>query len=327
MGLSAPKLALALLLTAPLNAFAWDCRSVPGVVGPEDVVIDRDEGLAYVSSFDKRHLKLQGALYVYDLDASDPRAERVETNYPDSFHPLGASLFKGDGRTTLFVVNRLSEKASRIERFDVAGRRLRYLGPATAAPLRNVNEVWALDDGRFLATRDHNAPTLAASLLSDLFRIRGGSVIEGDADGFRERARGIGYANGLALSEDGRTAFVSATIESALHVYDVDEAGAWHRRRKIRLPGLPDNIDRSPDGSLVVALHKNMWAYGAHAVSARMLSPGRVVEIRDPAGPSPRVKTILDLPGKVLSGSSSAALRGDDLLVGSVFSDLLHCRR
>src|SRR5690606_23538549 len=47
-------LAAAGYFTGIRQEIAADCRAIPAVPGPEDIVIDRERGIAYVSAYDRR---------------------------------------------------------------------------------------------------------------------------------------------------------------------------------------------------------------------------------------------------------------------------------
>lgn len=76
-------------------------------------------------------------------------------------------------------------------------------------------------------------------------------------------AHGFSFANGIALSADGRSLFVSETgryrvwkIDSNAHDIDVDRSGAQATVLLDNLPGYPDNLMRGRDGRLWVGLFK-----------------------------------------------------------------------
>jgi Entner-Doudoroff aldolase len=75
----------------------------------------------------------------------------------------------------------------------------------------------------------------------------------------RRVADGLGVANGMAFSQDGRTLFVIDTLSRTLLAYDADlERGVLGEPRVITdflgIPGKPDGMAMSPDGRLWVAM-------------------------------------------------------------------------
>lgn len=101
-------------------------------------------------------------------------------------------------------------------------------------------------------------------------------------------AEGLGVANGMAFSADGRTLFVIDTLSRTLLAYPADiEAGTLEEPRVITdflgIPGKPDGMAMSPDGRLWVA----MW--GGYAVLE--LAPNGAV-LRSVPVPAPHVGSL-----------------------------------
>ena len=119
---------------------------------PEDITIDHDTGIAYISSLDHRafqkadgndhqELAKPGAIFRYNIDAGGPfekmdvflQGSTSEFSANDIF-PHGISLFSiAEGELQLFVVNKQigktpngNEKADVVDIFDVEGKILRH---------------------------------------------------------------------------------------------------------------------------------------------------------------------------------------------------------
>ena len=57
--------------------FEGRCQPVGGMPGPEDITVDPESGVAYISSTDRRALRAgkvtEGAIYALDLESPEPR--------------------------------------------------------------------------------------------------------------------------------------------------------------------------------------------------------------------------------------------------------------
>jgi sugar lactone lactonase YvrE len=112
-----------------------------------------------------------------------------------------------------------------------------------------ANAVVPLADGGMLVSSFHDPQDRDAWNRMDRGE-RTGGVWEWHADGgWRQLATGgIPGANGIELSADGRTLYVSAWASSQLWIID-RASGAL---RVVPLDFRPDNIHRAPDGTLLV---------------------------------------------------------------------------
>ncbi len=92
--------------------------------------------------------------------------------------------------------------------------------------------------------------------LEDYLKLRRSNVVFYDGSRFSEAASGIGYANGVNVSPDGKTIYLCAVTELALHVYDRDPAsGKLLLREKIKLGTGVDNIEKDEAGGLWIGAH------------------------------------------------------------------------
>lgn len=313
------------------------CETLAAVAGPEDIEIDRERGLAFVSGVDRRALfggstGVRGGIYVVDLKA--PRSEwalrPVTANEPADFKPHGLSLHIGaDGARRLFVVNHPAGGHT-VEIFDVAADGMLSHAKTIADPLLvSPNDVVAVGEETFYATNDHGTSDRTAQRLGDLLLLRNGDVVYYDGAAMRVVADRLLLANGINASADRKTVYVAETLGTALHVYARDPAtGDLGQRDYISLGTGLDNIDVEPDGSLLIAAHPNMMAFLGHASDPKALSPSQVVRVVPGAAGGGKAGTIYLNRGGEMSGSSVAAGYGDIMLVGEVFeSKILVCQQ
>jgi sugar lactone lactonase YvrE len=139
-------------------------------------------------------------------------------------------------------------------------------------PIRFANSLVVAPDGTayFTDASGRFAPadwggTYEASVLDILEQAATGRVLAYDpvTHSTRVVAQGFSFANGIALSADGRSLFVSETgryriwkLDAAARGIDVQRATPQARVLLDNLPGYPDNLMRGRDGRLWVGLFK-----------------------------------------------------------------------
>jgi len=98
--------------------------------------------------------------------------------------------------------------------------------------------------------------TFEASVLDILEQSSTGRVLAYDPASGKTRvlASGLSFANGIALSADGRTLFVNET--GCYRIWKIDAASGQRAILFDNLPGYPDNLMRGRDGKIWVGLVK-----------------------------------------------------------------------
>lgn len=305
-------LAAAILLGAGLSisvASAQTCRPLAlidtdtgaEIVGAEDIALDREAGVAYVSAYDRWAVEdalsdgaeaiPQGGLYAVPL--GDLRSAGASLAVRDlardfkrswDFRPHGIALFvEAAGARYLFAVNRVYRRAAdgdwvmrpRIERFRLADGALSHLGSGEDASLCTPNDLAAASPSRVLVSNDHGACGGWGRFWENVTGRRGAQVwqvVFGDGEGEAARvslaAGGIGFANGLALGGgDDPRLYVAATREQAIRVYRLGDLDAGLPTEPVAVypvEGGPDNLTWAADGRLIAALHPSLFRLGLY---------------------------------------------------------------
>lgn len=354
-------------LVSPHQVLANHCRPVPvvtadagiPVVGMEDIAIDAEHGVAYLSAYDRGRSRaaakaadpaatgiLRLSLDAIDRDPDGRTPLRVENLSREwegaaTFRPHGISLFRDDeGGRTLFVVNHRDEAgggAKAIEVFDIDGERLVHRGAAGTiedAGLCSPNDIAALDHERFLVTLDRGGCSRWQRLAEDVLSLPRAGVAYYDGNTLKPVADGILFANGIVTGSSDSDAsagkvFVAATREKAIRVYDAAallSATAPLREPLMRLPldSGPDNLSWGPDGRLIAAVHPDLFRLalflkGLFGVSA---APSRLVAL-EPAGLDSEPEILFEDDGLRLSAATVGVVEDGRLLIGSVAGDRL----
>jgi len=219
-------------------------------------------------------------------------------------------------------------------------------------PIRFADAVVVAADGRifFSDASTRFAPaswggTFEASVLDIMEQSASGRVFEYDPAraSLRIVARGISFANGLALSADGRQLLVVETgryrvwrIDTTAQALDVREPSAQASVLLDNLPGYPDNLMRGLDGriwlgftkprsavvdamapypflrKLTMRLPRALWpvppAYG-HVIA--FTEDGRIVaDLQDPAGGYAGTTAVTESRGRLYIQSLQADTLG-----------------
>lgn len=302
------------------HRFDGTCRKVEGVQGPEDIALDRAAGIAWISAIEGE----SAGIYSFALNdpAAVPQRSVMEGIAP--FPPLGISLWTGtSGNRRLFVINRRDHS---VELFDVAGpTRLIHVRSIVDPLIRNPNDITAEGADSFYVSNTHRTTLDSPWRLPEmLLRLPLGNVVHFNGETAEVVATGIAYANGNALSPDGKTFYVSSASTSEVYRFNRSEDGRLDPIDTISTPGLADNIDIAEDGSLTVGLHPKSLDALAHLSGRAVTAPSRVVRIIP--GAEPVIEVIYDDPGEALSAASVAPVIGTRMLIGAIRDDhLLDC--
>ncbi len=312
--------------------FAGTCQTIRGVVGAEDITIHPLTGMAYISVCDRRALMegkgAGGGIYAYDLNAVDPKPVLLTSGPGPDFQPHGISLYVGpDTNDALFVINH-SGGTHKVEIYDLAAEGLVHRKTILDQALVSPNDIAAVDRDRFYASNDHRYTDGIFKTLEDYLKLPLANIVYYNGNRFHEAAGGIGYANGINVSPDGRILYVAETTGMTLKVYGRDtESGALTFREEIKFNTGLDNIEVGPHGNLWIGAHPQLLKFVAHAKDAGKLSPSQVFRVTLNENGQHQIDEVYLNRGEALSGSSVATMYQDRLLIGSVFEKkFLDCR-
>ena len=304
--------------------------------GPEDITIDQQSGLAFISTDDRRINmqspgSIEGKIFVADLSDSLLSLRNVTPTSITDFHPHGISLWTNpDGRKYLFVINhRQKNPANVIERFEWRNDSLIYLESIQDKNLMtSPNDVVAVGERSFYVTNDHGYSTKGLGRTLEDFLQRSISYVNYyDGTSFRKVASDIAYANGINRSSDNTKIFVTSTTGRKIYIYDRSPAtGELILNQTIDTKTGADNIELDETGSLWIGCHTQMLKFVAHAKDASKFSPSQVIKLSVNSNGEYEQEEIFLNDGSSYYGSSVAAVYKDKMLIGSVFEkSILFC--
>ncbi len=309
---------------------AAPCQVLEAPPGPEDIVIDRERGVAFVSATDRR-VQATGGLHRIDLDRPVDQwtLEPVTPPGLDSFRPHGLGLFVAqDGARSLFAVNHPVGRPDEVVIFDVdADGRLSHRRSVSDPLLHNLNDVQPVSADAFYATNDHGDAVGTAA--QDFLMLDRADVVYFDGTKARVAADGLTYANGVNISPDGRMLYVAETIDATLQLYHRNpDTGDLNTADYVMLGTGLDNIDVLENGDLLVGAHPRLLDFVSHAGDPEVHSPSEVVHVQLKESGGGKARTIYMDRGDELSGIAVAAGYRDLMLLGPVFQpQILVCQR
>jgi sugar lactone lactonase YvrE len=257
----------------PVDPVAWHPKTPPGFTG-EYAANTRLAGLRTIAignEFGPEHLKIgpDGRLYAA-MTENIVRMAPDGANQEVFAHTGGRVLgFDFDAQGNLIAADAMKGllqvtpdgQVSLLADHVSADDRIRY-----------ANSILVDPDGRVLFT-DASARfspadwggTYEASILDVMEQSATGRVLAFDpaSRAVSVVAQGFSFANGIALSADAQSLFVSETGQYRIwkidaHAHDLDVRGGSPQARVLidNLPGYPDNLMRGRDGRIWIGLFK-----------------------------------------------------------------------
>jgi len=304
--------------------FSGTCRQVLGLVGAEDITIHPGTGIAYISAYDRRAVNSGlpgfGSIYAYNLNVSDPVLFKLTPQAGENYRPHGISLYTDPERKDfLFVINHEGGTHT-IEVYELVGTLLYHTRSISDPLLVSPNDIVAVGPDRFYVTNDHHYASGFMRTVEDYLKLRLSNVLYYDGVRFTEAADGIGFANGINVSGDGKTLYLCATTEGSVHLYRRDiSSGELTFQKKIELDTGVDNIEIDASGELWIGAHPKLLSFVAHATDASRLSPSQILHLAPESQGGYSVEEVYLNKGDELSAASVAAVSGKRMLIGSVF--------
>ncbi|MEM8633627.1 MAG: SMP-30/gluconolactonase/LRE family protein [Pseudomonadota bacterium] len=303
------------------------CQRVDVAPGPEDIEIDHETGIAFISTAQRRNpeRRERGGIYSLNLNTPEARPINLLGDVPADFSPHGLSLWKGeDGTRRLFVINH-PVGAETVEIFDIGtDGMLIHQESVSFDDMYSPNDVVAVGPRQFYVSNDRRYRDGLGQMLELYLGLPLADVAYFDGDTGRKVVDGFSYANGINASADGNTLYVAEVIGRKINVFDRDApTGELSNRRRFKAGTAPDNIDIGTDGNLYVGSHPNLLAFVKHAENANENSPSQVIRMNRETG---EVETVFMAIDGEINGSATGPYWNGQMLVGGVFdSHIMRC--
>ena len=261
------------LWPAPIQPVSWKAPAAPGYVGPHAA----NQKLAGLKMIDlggeegPEHVVLarDGKLYTTVLSGNILRMN-PDGSGREVFANTGGRVlgFDFDATGNLIAADAIKgllsigpDRKITVLADQVGGDPIRYADAVVVA--RNGKMYLSDASTRFAPARWGG--TFEASVLDIIEQSSTGRILEYDpaTRGTRVVAKGLSFANGVALSQDEKDLFVAETgkyrvwkIPAEARELDIAQGGAPARLLLDNLPGYPDNLMRGLDGKIWMGLTK-----------------------------------------------------------------------
>lgn len=309
------------------SRFAGTCTPVTGPASSEDIVIDRETGLVYLSAVfrvedERQGPSERGTIAIYDLKTGGRTFTAEPLGQLEDFRPHGLSLYRGsDGGKRLFVINHLYDGGEAIEIFDLdeAGAPV-HAETITGEFLTAPNNLAAVGPRQFYVANDSRAHSQFVQNMDRSFGLNRFPLAYYDGQTMRAVVRNGPSGGGIAVSPDGRYVYLAATSKKEILIYDRDmQTGDLGFLAGVDVGIGVDNLDVASDGAVWAAGHPNFFALAGHFMSGfETPSPSQVFRVPMTGGEAGAPEDVYLDAGDTYSASSVAAVYNGKMLIGSI---------
>lgn len=315
--------------------FAGTCESLPMAGSAEDITVDQERGMAYISFMDRQALiagkDVEGTILRLDLNTRPLKPEPALESAPSPFRTHGLSLhIDYQGRRHLFVINHPKKRGEEMEQVELfsetADGKFAHVETFRSPLFNSPNDLAAVGPRQFYVANDKVSGGGLAAGLQQL-GIGGSPLTYFDDREARVVVGNIASGGGINVSADRKTIYVSETSAQRVRVLSRNPAdGSLTETARISVPMSPDNIEVAPDASLSIAGHANTLKLIQHFIKGAPAPSSVIRVIADNGELPPAVDQVYHNGGEQISASSVGAVYGDLLLIGSITSpQLLVC--
>ncbi|TGN02830.1 arylesterase [Leptospira dzoumogneensis] len=314
------------------------CSKISGMPGPEDLAIDREAGLLYVSSHERRIKDQEGKLYFLDLNSSALEPKLLETDYPKNFRPHGMSLLNQNGKSRLYVISHITlYKEHAIEVFERTEKpsakskagKWKHVQTLQDPSITSPNDLSVASENEIFVSNDHGEGGYFTYLFQDLFRIARAEIAYFDGKTWSSLGNPLFYGNGILYVKrpDGKEYLYRAGFGlGAVLKFDIKRENGkivLGEPKSIVLESGPDNLEIDEKGTIFTVTHPSVIKFLKHAGNPEAHSPTKIFTIAQ----DDSIREIFSNSGELISAGSTALTYKERVYIAQVFNDfILQCR-
>lgn len=299
-----------------------------GTPGPEDMAIDRESEILYISSHERREKDKTGFIFTLDLKKDSKTPTKLESNYPDQFAPHGIFYRKISGTKKLYVISHpklVGGQGHTIEIFKIEKDKLIHEATLKNELLLSPNDLFVTQDGKIFVSNDVPAGGQFGQILHVLFRLNSSPISYYNGKNWSLLSEKTAFGNGIFIQKENGKEYLyrSSHVYESVLKYELNytSAGAPQLRliKKIELGSGADNLEEEENGNLLVAAHKSNMRFMGHAGNKEKTSPTQIFRIF----PDGVIQEIYANDGEEISAASTGITFKNKLFISQVFEPFI----
>lgn len=293
------------------------------VPGPEALQLDRETGTLYfISNNPCVGPNPRGGIYYLKLDSPKALAHSFKFDHPVDFHPHGLSFFRDKQKKKyLFTNNHRDDGSHTVEIFSItAGDNLEHEITISSNELTSPNDLVAVGPRQFYVTNDGRYHDQTTRSMDTFLGRKTGNVLFYDGNAFKTIVDNLHFPNGIAFDSRTSSLIVGETLSGNLIIYRLDDYNLIQSVDNFFIGTGIDNLSLEEAGSILVAVHPNLWALSRHMKSLDKQSPSQVFRINYQ---TKGLKLLYQHDGSIISAVSTAVSYKDNLFLGVVCDNKL----
>lgn len=310
------------------NISLSDCKRIESFPGPEDMAIDREEKILYISSHDRRNFESIGTIFSLNLQTN--QMQKLPTDQtPKNFRPHGIAFIKQGKEKRLYVISHTTQKENphSIEIFRIEKTSLLHEKTLLSEKLLNPNDLTVTEEGKIFVSNDFGSVSKLGQFLDVSFSRKNSPISYYDGKEWYFLEPKLEGGNGIYYEKkDTKEWIYRASMFGNVFVkYELRYVQGFPElieKEVFKVEGIPDNFGEDEKGNLFLVSHVSMWKFLRHSSSKANFSPSKIYILQNG-----NLKKIYQNDGQEISAASTALAFQERIYISQVFEPfLLSCR-
>ena len=310
------------------------CSVLPMNGSAEDIKIDYERGIAYLSLEDRAALikgeDVQGTVVQINLNKSPYELKPALSQQPDHLRPHGISLhIDNSGQRHLGVINHPKNRDFGTETVELFSEGIsglfNYQKTVKDNTFKSPNALVLVAQDKFYLGNDKGAETMFEKIQEQLGRPMS-SIAYFNGNSVVIAAKNLSQVSGINVSNNQEYLFASETTAKRIAVFSIDaENGVLNKLETIKISGSPDNINITDKGDIIVAAIPKVIALIQHFISFQkekiIPAPSQILRLKwefGSHGSKTRIDELFLSTGDDFSTASVGTIWKNRLFMGSI---------